>query len=149
MKKTTIIETIVILFIILFLYTGISKILDYPIFKEQIELSPILGSISKPVAVLIPTLELMIVTLLIVPRWRLKGLYTSFILMAAFTIYIFTMLRFNTELPCSCGGIISELSWEQHIALNGVLLFLALTAIILEKKVEKIHQQKISTLINV
>lgn len=36
MKMSTIIETIIVLYVILFLYTGISKLIDYDIFKEQL-----------------------------------------------------------------------------------------------------------------
>jgi uncharacterized membrane protein YphA (DoxX/SURF4 family) len=149
MKKTTIIESISILYIILFLYTGISKIIDYPIFKEQIALSPILAPIARLVAILIPIIEFAIVVMLIVPRWRLKGFYSSAVLMTIFTIYIIFLLSFSKELPCSCGGIISELSWGQHVIFNSAFLLMAIIAIFLKRKIGKINQQQFISILNV
>ena len=137
-KRTTIIETITILNIILFLYTGIAKIMDYSVFKEQLALSPILGSVSKPVAILLPVVEFVIVVLLAIPRWRLKGLYSSLALMIAFTGYIITMFIVSPEMPCSCGGIMEQLSWQQHLVFNGVFILLSLWAIRLLRKEKKV-----------
>jgi hypothetical protein len=136
-KRTTIIETVVILNITLFLYTGIAKIMDYSVFKEQLALSPILSWAAKPIAILLPVVEFIVVVLLAIPRWRLKGLYSSFALMTAFTAYIIAMFIVSPELPCSCGGIIELLSWQQHLVFNGAFILLNLWAIILLKKEKK------------
>jgi hypothetical protein len=133
-KRTTIIEIITVLNIILFLYTGIAKIMDYSVFKEQLAMSPILSWAAKPVAVLLPVVEFLIVLMLVVPRWRLKGLYSSFILMTAFTIYIIAMFMVAPEMPCSCGGIIELLSWKGHLVFNGVFVLLNAIAVRLQKK---------------
>jgi uncharacterized membrane protein YphA (DoxX/SURF4 family) len=140
-KRTTIIETITILNIILFLYTGISKLMDYSVFKEQLAESPILAWAAKPVALLLPWLEFAIVLMLIIPRWRLKGLYASFILMTLFTIYIIALFSISTEMPCSCGGIMEELSWQQHIAFNiGFVLLNAWCIYLLKKEKDEIKK---------
>jgi hypothetical protein len=133
-KRTTIIEIITILNIILFLYTGIAKIMDYSVFKEQLAMSPILSWAATPVAVLLPVVEFLIVLMLVVPRWRLKGLYSSFIIMTAFTVYIIAMFIVAPEMPCSCGGIIELLSWKGHLVFNGVFVLLNAIAIRLQKK---------------
>jgi uncharacterized membrane protein YphA (DoxX/SURF4 family) len=143
MKRATIIEGIVVIYIILFLYTGISKIIDYPTFKEQIAQSPLLGPFSKMVAILVPLIEFTIVILLTVPRWRLKGFYASIVLMTIFTIYIISILSFSKEIPCSCGGIISELSWGQHIFFNSIFIVMAIIAVFFEKKIENTFKQQI------
>jgi uncharacterized membrane protein YphA (DoxX/SURF4 family) len=106
LRRTTIIEIITVLNIILFLYTGIAKLMDYSLFKEQLAASPILEPIAKPVALLLPWIEFAIVLLLVIPRWRLKGLYSSLALMIVFTVYIIALFSFSKEMPCSCGGII-------------------------------------------
>src|SRR4051812_12444345 len=116
MKRTTIVETIIFLYAILFLYTGISKLIDYSTFKEQLSESPVLAPIASVVAIILPWLEFMIVAMLGLPRWRMKGFYAALAMITAFTIYIIILLAFSDKLPCSCGGIISELSWPQHIA---------------------------------
>lgn len=140
-KRTTIIEIVTVLNIILFLYTGIAKIMDYSIFKEQLADSPILGFAAKPVAILLPVVEFIVVILLTIPRWRLKGLYSSLALMIAFTAYIIAMFMVAPEMPCSCGGIIAELSWTEHIVFNSVFIGLNLWAVILQKKQTKIAKQ--------
>lgn len=137
MKRITIVEIISVLFMILFLYTGISKLMEYPVFKEQVATSPLLAPVAPVIAGGLPFLEFLLVVLLIIPRWRLKGLYASTALMMAFTIYIIAMMIFAENLPCSCGGILAELSWGQHIVFNSVFIGLGVIGIILEKK---LHQ---------
>jgi hypothetical protein len=140
-KRTTIIETILVLNVILFLYTGISKLMEYNEFKEQLADSPILGFASTPIALLLPWVEFAIVLMLIVPRWRLKGLYASFTLMVLFTAYIIGLFIIDKELPCSCGGIIALLSWKQHLVFNGIFILLNGLSISLQKR-EKKEQAK-------
>jgi hypothetical protein len=140
-KRTTIIEIITVLNIILFLYTGIAKIMDYSVFKEQLAVSPILAWASTPVALLLPWAEFAVVLMLVIPRWRLKGLYASFWLMTMFTAYIIILFSISTEMPCSCGGIIELLSWQQHIIFNSAFVLLNLWAIILLKKEKKALQK--------
>ena len=137
-SRSTIVEIISILFVILFLYTGISKLMEYAVFKEQIAASPILQPIAPLIAWGLPLTEFIVSILLIIPRWRLKGLYTSLFLMIAFTIYIGAIMIFNKELPCSCGGIISLLSWKEHLVFNSVFILLAFTGVVLEKRIRQI-----------
>ncbi len=133
-KRTTIIEIISLLNIILFLYTGIAKIMDYSVFKEQLAVSPILSWATTSVAVLLPIVEFAIVLMLLIPRWRLKGLYASLGIMILFTVYIVAMFIFAPEMPCSCGGIIELLSWKGHLVFNSVFVLLNGWAMYLQRK---------------
>lgn len=137
MSKSTLVEIISCLFIILFLYTGISKLMEYSVFKEQLADSPVLKPFAPFIAWALPLTEFLVSILLIIPRWRLKGLYASLFLMIAFTLYIGAIMTFNKELPCSCGGIISLLSWKEHLVFNSVFIGLALAGVILEKQIRK------------
>lgn len=132
MKKSTI-EFVTVLYIILFLYTGINKLMDFRVFEKQLDASLILRPFAKLIVYGLPLLEFTLVLLLIVPRWRLKGLHMSTGLMILFTLYIIFILISSTKQPCSCGGIISEMSWPQHIIFNTVLTILAIIAIIFLK----------------
>jgi len=136
MKKTTIIETITILYIILFCYTGISKIIDHEIFEQQVAVSPLLAPVSKLITIAVPLAEFVLILLLIIPKWRLKGFWGSLVLMTLFTIYIMGILILNDKLPCSCGGVIELLSWTQHIIFNSIFISLSVIGIILEKKLK-------------
>ena len=148
MKKTTIVEIIRLLFIILFLYTGISKLTEYAIFKEQLALSPILAPVSTLVAIGLPWVEFLVVLMLIIPRWHLKGLIASMTLMILFTVYIIGILIFSEHIPCSCGGVLAELSWRQHILFNTVFIALAAAGIILEKQVRKNNKNELGNISN-
>jgi hypothetical protein len=133
-KRTSIIETVTIFNVILFLYTGIAKIMDYTVFKEQLADSPILGFAAKSIAILLPVTEFIVVIMLVIPRWRLKGLYSSLALMIAFTTYIISMFIVAPTMPCSCGGAIELLSWQQHLFLNVIFILINVWSIYLLKK---------------
>lgn len=137
LTKATLIETIAFLFIILFLYTGISKLMEYGVFSEQMADSPILKPFAPFMAWFLPLTELAVSVLLIIPRWRLKGFYIATALMAAFTIYIIGIMIFNKELPCSCGGIISLLSWKGHLVFNSAFILLGVAGIVMERQVRR------------
>ena len=142
MKRTTIIEIIVFLYAILFLYTGISKLMEYSVFKEQLGESPVLASVAPVVAIGLPLMEFMTVLMLITPRWRSKGLYTALGMMTAFTIYIILLLSFSDKLPCSCGGVMAQLSWPQHLVFNSVFIAMAITGIVLQRRQKKTNHHK-------
>ena len=135
--KNVIVEITSALFILLFVYTAINKILEFSSFQETLKESPLMSVMYIPVSWGVPIVELLITVLLFLPRFRKYGLYASFFLMALFTVYIGYMLIYTPKLPCSCGGIISSLSWKQHLVLNSTLTLLALVAIVLQKKINK------------
>ncbi|SEM38926.1 Methylamine utilisation protein MauE [Chitinophaga rupis] len=139
MLKRTIPSIIALLLIVLFLYTGISKLMEYTVFKEQIGASPILHPIAPFIAWALPLAEFAVAVLLFIPAWRLWGLYASFVLMIAFTGYVIAIVSFSKELPCSCGGVLQEMSWNQHIIFNIIMTILALIGAILERKRPKVQ----------
>ena len=132
MKKNTIVELISALLLFLFIYTALSKLLDFDKFKYQISQSPFITNISWLVIWSIPLAELIISICLIFKRTRSAGLYLSFFLMLLFTGYIFIMLKYSSYLPCSCGGVLSIMSWKQHFIFNLAFTGLSLTGIIVQ-----------------
>lgn len=140
MKRTTIIEAIIFLYAVLFIYTGISKLIDFSAFRESIAESSMLTPFASLIAWTVPIIEFAIILLLITPRWRLKGLYVTLILMSIFTIYVIALLIFSPTLPCSCGGIIQHLSWTQHIVFNCFFIVLAIWGISLQKRENKVQR---------
>ena len=113
------------LFIFLFAYTAINKIIDHDRFVIVLGKSSYLSSLSVMISWMVPFLELLAVILLLIPGFRRAGLVLSLALMAAFTLYITLMLLFESHLPCSCGGVISKMSWQQHLWFNIFFLLLA------------------------
>lgn len=137
LKKRLAVEIIALLFVILFLYTGIAKLMEFDIFQEQLNDSPILEPVAPFVAWGLPITEFIVSLALFIPKYRQLGLYASFILMILFTGYVAWLLAFAPELPCSCGGIMEKLSWQAHLVVNIALVGLALTGIILAKKIKR------------
>nr|WP_143097972.1 MauE/DoxX family redox-associated membrane protein [Chitinophaga sp. CF118] len=70
--------------------------------------------------------------LLIPNKTRKYGLLGSLVLMLVFTVYVAYVLLFTTKRPCTCGGIIRQLSWPDHLIFNISFLLLAITGIILQ-----------------
>ena len=152
MKRSIIIEIISILFMVLFLYTGVSKLIEHSVFREQITESPILAPVAPVIAWLLPLIEFVVVVLLFVSKWRMKGLYASLVLMILFTGYVIALVSFSDRLPCSCGGVLEQLSWRQHIVFNTVFTGLALWAILLHRKNSKVingSQSSVASPINI
>jgi uncharacterized membrane protein YphA (DoxX/SURF4 family) len=124
-RKAIVLESIAWLFMLLFLYTAVSKLMDYTVFKEELAMSPILSPVASLAAGVVPAAEIVASILLLIPKWRVKGFYAAFILMLLFTAYVLAILCIDEKLPCSCGGIIGLLSWKQHLVLNSVLALVA------------------------
>jgi hypothetical protein len=135
MKKNTWVEIIAALFILLFVYTAISKILDYNTFWFVLSQSPLFGD-KKAVIVAryLPMMELLIAILLFIPFTRKLGLWFSLLIMTVFTAYLFYIIYFTKHLPCSCGGVLENLTWKQHLLFNILFILLALTALWLSKR---------------
>ncbi len=130
--RKVIVEVSYLLFITLFTYAGLTKLLEGHLFYDNINNSPILGgkAMASFASWAIPLSELAVALLLIWKKTRLTGFYGAGILMLLFTGYTIAIVFFAPYLPCSCGGVISLLSWDQHLILNLVLFFLALQGII-------------------
>jgi uncharacterized membrane protein YphA (DoxX/SURF4 family) len=133
MKKSTIIEIISILFVLLFLYAGIGKLMQYHFFKVQIGASPVLKPIAPFIAWFLPLSEIIVAVLLLIPVWRLRGLYGASVLMILLTGYVIALLYFSELVPC-CINVPEFLSWKQQLLLNSLLLVLAVMGIILQAK---------------
>ena len=118
-------------FIILFIYAAASKMLDFENFQVQLTQSPLLSAYAGFVSYGVIILELTIVGLLCFHASRLLGLYASFALMVAFTVYIFLILNYSDFVPCSCGGILEKMGWTEHLIFNIGCVFMAGVAIIL------------------
>ena len=130
-KKTITLEVIVCLLMLLFIYAGLSKLLDYQAFKVELAKSPLLTAFADWVALIVPALEIIIAIVLAIPRWRWIGLYAAYSLMLMFTSYIVAILKFSDYIPCSCGGVLQNMSWDTHLVFNTAFVLLALVGIML------------------
>jgi hypothetical protein len=127
-NKNSVADVVASLLIFLFVFTAISKLLNIENFKVIISRSPLLHEVAGFVSFAVPITELVISLLLFLPHYRKGALLLSSILMAAFTLYIGYMLSFTPDLPCSCGGVIQQMTWPQHLIFNIVFFLLSLLA---------------------
>ncbi len=126
--------TVSMLLAVLFVYAATSKLWDFQQFKVQLGQSPILTAYADWVAWLVPITEYVLALLLVMDSFRLSALYGAFGLMIVFTTYIILVLNFSDYVPCSCGGVLENLGWTEHIVFNLVFVVLSLIAILqLEK----------------
>ena len=138
--KNTIADIICLLYILLFVYTAVSKLLDFQNFRVQLGQSPLLSAFAGYIAWMVPILELFIVLLIVSKRWRIIGLLGALCMMVMFTAYIFIILNYSPFVPCSCGGILEKMGWQEHFIFNCVFMILAAAGIlILAGMVPKVH----------
>lgn len=144
MTRKIVVDSVVFLCILLFVYAALTKLLDYQKFAIQLGQSPMLTHFARFLAWSVPGGELLISLLLIFQATRLAGFYAAFSLMTMFTTYIVVASRFSDYVPCSCGGIIQNMSWTQHLLFNLVFLFLITVAILLHANTEnqKVHSHQ-------
>jgi len=124
-------ELLCCLLAILFAYASVSKLLDYDIFKMQLGRSPFISGFAPFIALVLPVIEIIIAALFMLRNMRLLAFYSSLFLLTLFTAYLIAMLRFSYYIPCSCGGVLSVLTWKQHIVFNVAFMLLCIVAIFL------------------
>ncbi|OJX54854.1 MAG: hypothetical protein BGO88_02985 [Flavobacterium sp. 38-13] len=128
------VEVTVALLVVLFLHTAISKFLDFKGFVYDLNNQPFPNSFTPYLAWLIPLTELVIVCFLLFEKTRLAGLYASLVLMSAFTVYTcLVLLDVFAYVPCSCGGVVSYLTWAQHFFFNLFFVVIISIAIVLNR----------------
>lgn len=133
-SRELIMDITVYLFIILFMYTAASKLFTVKSFASTLAKSPLIGSLNRGVAWAIPLIEIAISILLIFPKHRKLGMRAALLLMTIFTVYLSYMILAGSKLPCHCGGVISTMSWQQHIWFNTGFIVLAILGLISQKK---------------
>lgn len=132
--KKFFVDSICFLLILLFVYAAMSKVLDYQKFIVQLSKSPLLTKFSNTIAWAIPGIEIAISIAIAMPKFRLTGLYAGFCLMLLFTFYILAITQFNEgDIPCSCGGVLQNMNWNQHLLFNSIFSAMALLGILLHQ----------------
>lgn len=131
-EKTSLIVSL--LFIVLFVYAAVTKLMDFQTFQSQLGQSPLSAAFASMVSWGVIIIEILVALLVSFKRTRLLGLYVAYFLMTLFTAYIVIVLNFTPFVPCSCGGVLEALGWTEHLVFNCVFIVLALLAIALLEK---------------
>lgn len=116
------------LLLMLFAYTGTAKLIGHSIFLHQLAKMPVIKQYAVFISCFIPVSELLIAMLLVFPALRTWGLLLSVLLMLLFTTFVAFILT-GQYVPCSCGGILSKMSWAQHLIFNIAFTILSITSL--------------------
>ena len=128
MKATYFKAIVPVLLILLFVYTATSKFLDYDKFVFQMRLAPVplMKMFASILGYFVPAIEMLIAIFLgagfFYYKLKIKALYASVILLSIFEIYIGIMLLSGFQLPCTCGGVVSQMGWKQHLFFNAIFI---------------------------
>jgi hypothetical protein len=125
-RRKVMVEVIVFLCVLLFVYTALSKLISVPKFMAQIRNAPYIGPFAWLIVWAVPGVELLIAGLMMVPKWRIWGLRLFTGLMVVFTVYICLIIWVAPHIPCSCGGVLEQLGWGDHLVLNVVFIGLGI-----------------------
>lgn len=136
-SRNVIVEIISSLLILLFMYAAVSKLLDYETFKLQLSKSPFITEFAGVTAWALPVGEILVGLALAVNKFRLFGLYASLFLMTLFTGYIYLIINLSDYIPCSCGGVLSKLTWTEHLWVNIFFLCISMLAILIKPSDQK------------
>ncbi|RXG13125.1 MauE/DoxX family redox-associated membrane protein [Leeuwenhoekiella aestuarii] len=140
--KQIISQGVISFFILLWVYAATAKLLEFDQFFVQLSQSPVLTSYAEVVVWLIPGFEILLAVLLIVNKTRRLALTASYLLMCMFTVYIIIILNYADYIPCSCGGILEELDWTQHLFFNLGCIILALIGLYLDNNQSQVIMSK-------
>lgn len=132
--RNNIVSIICYIYVVLFTYAATSKLLDFENFRVQLGQSPLLSAFAVWSSIAVPVSEIIIAILLLLPKFRFFGLFAAYSLMVMFTAYIYIILNYSAFVPCSCGGILEKMTWNQHLIFNILFVLLAVFAILLETK---------------
>jgi len=124
-------QVLIYFFIILFVYAAVSKLADFENFQVQVAQSPLLSVFATFIAYATVIGELVIALMLCFKKSRLMGLYLFLGFMTAFTVYIFLILNYSPFVPCSCGGVLEDLGWWEHLWFNGIVCVMSIACIFL------------------
>jgi len=139
--KANIKQFITFLLILLWVYAASSKLLNYEESRRQMLNQVFPNTIGMILVWAVPMVELITTGLLMFHRTRLAGLNASLFLLINFTIYIALIMTGGFgRIPCSCGGIIEEMTWGQHLVFN--LSFIALTLVAILSYPQTSHSKK-------
>lgn len=107
----------------MFVYTAVSKVYDWKETRFALHNQGFSDWMTEVLLYGLPMAEILVAITLLTPSFRKLGFVGSTMLMTSFTGYVaWIWLGFAERIPCSCGGVISSLSWGEHLIFNLVFL---------------------------
>ncbi|MEV4228961.1 MauE/DoxX family redox-associated membrane protein [Streptomyces bobili] len=105
-----------------FLWSAFSKIRNFTDFRQHVATTiPRLASVAGPLAAAVTTAECAAAFLLFHPlEW--VGVAVAALLLAAFTVYLLTLMRTDPEASCGCAGVTDTSVSGVHVVRNAILI---------------------------
>lgn len=128
-------EVIIYGYAFIYMYTGWAKFMNMAAFIKGNSKIPYLGQYAKLIGYGIPSLEIVLAILLVIPVYWIKwtALWASTVLMILFTVYLSLMVKFVEHKLCHCGGVIESMGWKTHIVFNLIWLIAGIFALVKTK----------------
>ncbi|GGH25273.1 hypothetical protein FAZ19_15765 [Sphingobacterium alkalisoli] len=124
-------EIFIYLIALLWLYASVYKFLQVENSINQLVDSPLIAPYAVLLGYALPVIEFVLFVLLLLPGTRRIALFGSAVLLTIFIVYIIIILNFyKADTPCICGGIISKLSWKNHVYFNLAFLMMSIYSVI-------------------
>lgn len=145
MKKGNkyLIDGITFLIILMWFYAATSKLLSYQEFRISMSNQPLPHFLQTTLIYTLPATEIAVAVLILFRRTQQLGLILSLFLMVAFTVYIsLGLLNALKWVPCSCGGILQQMTWPTHLVFNLAYIIIILIAIYKSKKKRNLIDHK-------
>jgi hypothetical protein len=128
----TYIAIIVGFYVLLWLYSSVSKLIDLRTFRHAMSIQVFPKWIGKILVFILPTVEIALAILLLIPSLRRPAMYASLFLMIFFTIYVGgAVFKFYQKNPCACGGLFARLNWKRHFVLNIIITIIGFAGVLL------------------
>jgi len=132
--KGVVVECILLVLIITFLYSASSKYFDLDIFSVAMRSQSFPNWLATSLILLLPPIEIAIAVLLMFERTKLLGAYISALVLLIFTVYsAMAEFRLFSHSACPCGGLISKMNWKQHLIFNSTLFTMSAVGIYIKK----------------
>lgn len=120
---------------VLFLYTGLSKVLDPGRFISQLQAQILPAGFVPVLAIAVPGIELVLAGLLFIPKARNFAFWGATILLLLFSLYVaLVLLNAFKRTPCGCAFGFEHLSWPAHLLLNLCFLGGAIAGLLTENE---------------
>jgi len=133
------------LLVLLFTYAALSKLFTFSAFDQQLHNQSFPGWLADFLLYFLIPAEIITALLLCFKRTLITGLLISSAFMLTFTAYIaMVMLHLWDRIPCSCGGILSQMGWTAHLIFNSIFLILSLTALFISTTDNKFYKINIT-----
>ncbi|GAB3665208.1 hypothetical protein GCM10028791_40930 [Echinicola sediminis] len=147
--KINIREVAAYLLAFLFAYTAVSKWYDWKATKWSLYNQVFPEWLSVLILYSLSPIELALAWFLTGKRTRRPALWISLGLLLVFTTYIgLVLLGIFDRVPCSCGGVLSSLDWEEHLMFNLVFIVINVIGILFGQTCKERREEPLFNKVN-